>query len=840
MQVSGTQVIDVIEQGAGEHPATPALSTLEKRIEELGHRFVIERAVAEGAKRAIKALDHGKPLAEAQSILQESNEKLDLLKYSLEERVKELPDGHPRKSIATEEMFLDSVESKPIALTGTLKVRVKGCYNILENVPGRVKEPSVVLPGKRTRQRRLSLMSRIRRNNRVGSQKIQETVGFSNKVRAQLKIDQIPVGSTSWKTVSNPSWNETFKLELNKSRELELCLYWHDQRSLCATQTLKLEKFLVNRKQELCLQLEPQGTLFIKVTYSSPFIQKRPQLQTIRKFFSKKQKFSDYDEEVTIQPAPEEEAANDIFPLSELHIECLDTSLPAVDNDTEETIQSALEEDKISENLSLLVADIESVEPTPLAVHIDTEETIQSALEEDIISDSLSLLVADNESVEPTPLAVHIDTEETIQSALEEDIISATLSLLVADNESVEPSPPTVVTDTEETTQPSPAEDAQIEITTVTEETIEPAPEDLAIDPVPLPEADVKNLERTSSAGIHQGAWLSLQDFDCLSVLGRGQYGKVLLAEYKPTKTTVALKALKKKRLVAHDQIHRLIYEKNTFQTISSTQHPFLVNLLASFQTEDHVCFVMEYAAGGDLLNNINNNIELFDERTAVFYAACCVLGLEFLHKNNIAHRDLKMGNIVIDKDGYAKIADFGLSKHGMGYKDRTNTCCGTVECLAPEVLLREQYTRSIDWWSLGVIIYIMLVLQNPFSGDDHRQILYNIVYSEPDYPEYLSDEALSILTSFLNKNPKARLGARRNGARDVKKHPFFEEIDWIALLHKNVRPPIVPCIAGPEDVSNFDIDFTSQDPCLTPPDELLSKEEQDPFQDFDWVAEWM
>ncbi|CAH2297397.1 serine threonine- kinase N2, partial [Pelobates cultripes] len=115
--VSGTQVIDVIEQGAGEHPATPAISTLEKRIEELGHRLVIERAVAEGAKRAIKALDHGMPLVQAQSILQESNEKLDLLKYSLEERVKELPDGHPRKSIATEEMFFDSVETKPIALT---------------------------------------------------------------------------------------------------------------------------------------------------------------------------------------------------------------------------------------------------------------------------------------------------------------------------------------------------------------------------------------------------------------------------------------------------------------------------------------------------------------------------------------------------------------------------------------------------------------------------------------------------------------------------------------------------------------------------------------------------
>ncbi|CAH2321782.1 serine threonine- kinase N2, partial, partial [Pelobates cultripes] len=167
---------------------TPAISPLEKRIEELSHQFVIERAVAEGAKHAIQKLD-GKPLVEAQSILQASNEKLDLLKYSLEERVKELPDGHPRKSITTEELSLGSVKSKSIALTGTLKVRVKGCHGILENVPGRLKDPSDVLPGRSPRRGRFLLMNRIRRNNRGSNQKIQENFDFSRNYSTTIYVE---------------------------------------------------------------------------------------------------------------------------------------------------------------------------------------------------------------------------------------------------------------------------------------------------------------------------------------------------------------------------------------------------------------------------------------------------------------------------------------------------------------------------------------------------------------------------------------------------------------------------------------------------------------------------
>ncbi|XP_063309574.1 serine/threonine-protein kinase N2-like [Pelobates fuscus] len=969
----------------------------------------------------------------------------------MEELVKELPDSHPRKSITTEELSLNSNISKPTALTGTLKVKVKGCHKILENVPGRVKEPSVVLPGKRTRQRRFSLMSRIRRNNRVGSQKIQETVGFSNEVRAQLKIDQIPVGSTSWKTVSNPSWNETFKLELNKSRELELSLYWHDRRSLCATKTLKLEEFLVNRKQELCLQLEPQGTLFIEVTFSNASIQKRPKLQTIQKFFSKKQEETfqptaeedtaidvlplpvsdsesvvpsppavDTDAEKNIKSTSEEDITSDVLPLPVSDTESVVQSLPTVANDTEQTIQSASEEDIISGSLPLPVSDTESVVPSPPAVDTDNEEIIQSASEEDIVFSSLPLPVSDTESMVPSPPAIDTDTEETIHSVSEEDIVFSSLPLPVSDTESMVPSPPAIDTDTEETihsvseedivfsslplpvsdtesvVSSSPAIDTDTEetihsvseediisgslplpvfntesgessplaVANNTEETIQSASEediisgslplpvfdtesvesspptdntdsqetsqsvseDGAIDLLPLPvfntgsqesswsisvspvvtsdtesepeESPVayhtsfcsdqpghhiripESLYRDSGAGqdysrdytsnhvpcdtpqhdgrvsnqensvlqypqqyedprIQRGVQLSLEDFQCLSVLGRGHFGKVLLVDHKRTNTLFALKVQKKLKIIASDSIDCLKYEKNIFQTISRIRHPFLVNLFASFQTEDLVCFVMEYAAGGDLMSTLNNNMAAFTESRAMFYAACCVLGLEFLHQNKIAHRDIKLRNIVVDKDGYAKITDFGLSKQGMGFLDRTNSFCGTLEYMAPEIFERNPYTRSVDWWSLGVVIYVMLCGRFPFTGKDReREISYKVVNTEPDYPEFLSVEAFSIIKSFMNKNSRTRLGARI-GASAVKKHPFFKGVDWSALLSKNIINQFVPSIAGPEDVSHFDRAFTTLDPILTPPEES-PLEDQDLFQDFDWVADWI
>nr|XP_055100443.1 serine/threonine-protein kinase N2-like [Symphalangus syndactylus]XP_055100444.1 serine/threonine-protein kinase N2-like [Symphalangus syndactylus]XP_055100445.1 serine/threonine-protein kinase N2-like [Symphalangus syndactylus] len=331
----------------------------------------------------------------------------------------------------------------------------------------------------------------------------------------------------------------------------------------------------------------------------------------------------------------------------------------------------------------------------------------------------------------------------------------------------------------------------------------------------------------------------NLQDFRCCAVLGRGRFGKVLLAEYKHTNEMFAIKALKKGDIVARHQVDILMCEKRIFETVNSVRHPFLTNLFACFQTKEHVCFVMEYAAGGDLRMHINTGV--FSEPTAVFYAACVVLGLQYLHEHKIAHRDLKLENLLLDTEGFVKIADFGLCKEGMGYRDRTSTFCGTPLYLAPEVLTEISYTRAVDWWGLGVLIYQMLVGDYPFLGDDEEKLFDSIVNDEVNYPRFLSTEAISIMRRLLRRKPERRLGASKKDAEDVKKHPFFRLIDWSALMDKKVKPPFIPTIRGREAVSNFHDEFTSEAPILTPPRErrILSEEEQEMFRDFDYTADW-
>uniref|UniRef100_A0A4W5Q5F5 protein kinase C n=1 Tax=Hucho hucho TaxID=62062 RepID=A0A4W5Q5F5_9TELE len=331
---------------------------------------------------------------------------------------------------------------------------------------------------------------------------------------------------------------------------------------------------------------------------------------------------------------------------------------------------------------------------------------------------------------------------------------------------------------------------------------------------------------------------LCLQDFRLIAVLGRGHFGKVLLSEYKKTGSIYAIKALKKGDIVARDEVESLMCEKRIFETVNVSHHPFLVNLFACFQTPEHVCFVMEYTAGGDLMMHIHADV--FTEPRAVFYSACVVLGLQFLHDHKIVYRDLKLDNLLLDTDGYVKIADFGLCKEGMGYGDRTSTFCGTPEFLAPEVLTDTSYTRAVDWWGMGVLIYEMLVGESPFPGDDEEEVFDSIVNDEVRYPRFLSTEAIAIMRRLLRRNPERRLGSGEKDADEIKKQPFFRGLDWEALLQRKLPPPFVPSIKGREDVSNFDEEFTAEPPALTPPREprTLSRKDQDSFCDFDYVSD--
>ncbi|XP_061881139.1 serine/threonine-protein kinase N1-like isoform X5 [Entelurus aequoreus] len=312
---------------------------------------------------------------------------------------------------------------------------------------------------------------------------------------------------------------------------------------------------------------------------------------------------------------------------------------------------------------------------------------------------------------------------------------------------------------------------------------------------------------------------------------------QVLLAESRRTGGLYAVKALKKSDVVTRDEVDSLMSEKRIFQMITACDHPFLVHLHACFQTSEHVCFVMDYLPGGDLMIHIHN--QAFSQEQTRFYSACVLLALDFLHGNRIIYRDLKLDNLLMDADGFVKMTDFGLCKEGMSHGDRTSTFCGTPEFLAPEVLTDDDYTRAVDWWGMGVLIYEMLVGESPFLGEDEEEVFDSIVNDDVHYPASLPPDAVAIMQKLLKKNPLKRLGAGERDANELKGETFFQEVEWEALLAKKVKPPFLPSIKESADVSNFDSDFTSLQPVLSPPSRpgSLSDEQQGAFADFDFCA---
>ncbi|XP_078739155.1 serine/threonine-protein kinase N2-like isoform X2 [Lampetra fluviatilis] len=802
-----------------------SFSPLELRMEELRHHLRIESAVAEGAKNVVRQLgarakDNKKALSEAQVELQESSQKMDLLRLSLERRVEELPPGHPKRALIKEELLTVASPhhtprnqsglgpayqasqyttiTKPAALTGTLEVRLMGCQDLLESVPNRSKATAATLPaGSPGDNKTGSFISRSNKSVYGRSVSVRSTATIkpddvANEILAVLKLDNSVVGQTTWKPIGNQCWDLKFTIELDRSRELEISVYWRDWRSLCAVKFLRLEDFLDNQRHGMCLYLEPQGMLFAEVTFFNPVIERKPKLQRQRRIFLKQQVGK------TFLRAPQMNI--NIPTWSRL----MKRSVPPCNTPSSfspppsgggggpvppssPTPAGAREHTKTTGPQSPLTGD-RSVQK------LNFEGDSASGADQEMALGEGPVTPGPNNNNNMTP-----DVQEAISSF---DFLNDRQSVLIS-----LPSATTLVPATPPATaQPRPAL---------------PAPQQPTQPPV----------------ASHPS--LSMENFRCTSVLGRGHFGKVLLAEYRHTGEMFAIKALKKGDIVARDEVESLMCEKRIFETVNSVRHPFLVNLFACFQTRDHVCFVMEYAPGGDLMMHIHADV--FSEPRTVFYAACVVLGLQFLHENKIVYRDLKLDNLLLDTEGYLKIADFGLCKEGMGFGDRTGTFCGTPEFLAPEVLTETAYTRSVDWWGLGVLVYEMLVGESPFPGDDEEEVFDSIVNDEVRYPRFLSTESIAIMRRLLRKSPERRLGSSDRDADEVKKQTFFRTMDWSALLSKKVRPPFVPVVHAPEDVSNFDEEFTSEEPVLTPPREprVLARDEQALFTEFDYIADW-
>ncbi|KAF2661340.1 hypothetical protein K491DRAFT_674003 [Lophiostoma macrostomum CBS 122681] len=311
------------------------------------------------------------------------------------------------------------------------------------------------------------------------------------------------------------------------------------------------------------------------------------------------------------------------------------------------------------------------------------------------------------------------------------------------------------------------------------------------------------------------GRRIGLDHFNFLAVLGKGNFGKVMLAETKSTKQLYAIKVLKKEFIIENDEVESVRSEKRVLLIANKERHPFLVNLHACFQTETRVYFVMEYISGGDLMLHIQRG--QFGTKRAQFYAAEVCLALKYFHENGVIYRDLKLDNIMLTLDGHIKIADYGLCKEEMWYGSTTSTFCGTPEFMAPEILLDKKYGRAVDWWAFGVLIYQMLLQQSPFRGEDEDEIYDAILADEPLYPIHMPRDSVSILQKLLTREPELRLGSGPTDAQEIMSHAFFRNINWDDVYHKKIPSPFIPQITSATDTSNFDTEFTSVTPVLTP-----------------------
>ncbi|XP_053416510.1 serine/threonine-protein kinase N3 isoform X1 [Nycticebus coucang] len=704
--------------------------------EELQHRLRIEAAVAEGAKNVVKLLgsrrtQDRKALAEAQAQLQESSQKLDLLRLALEQLLEGLPPAHPLRSRVARELQTAVPRStlpsgtlvKPIALTGTLQVHLQGCEQLLTAVPGR--SPVAALAGSPSEGWLRTRAKQQRGGGELGCE-----------VLAVLKVDNRIVGQTGWGRMGEQAWDQTFVITLERARELEIGVHWRDWRQLCGVAFLRLEDFLDNACHQLSLSLVPQGRLFTQVTFCDPVIERRPRLQRQKRIFSKRR-------------------GQDFLRASQMNL-----SMAAWGR----LVMSLLPPCSSPSTIS------------PPKGCPQTLTTPQGAFKPASPSNFLpkKSLLAEEMKPPPKPPRLYLSQEPTPE-------------------------------ETPRTKRP------HMEPRTV----LGPSP----------PVSPSRKPPR-------------LQDFRCVAVLGRGHFGKVLLVQFKGTGKYYAIKALKKQEVLSRDEVESLYCEKRILETVGRTGHPFLLSLLACFQTPSHACFVTEFVSGGDLMMQIHEDV--FPEPQACFYLACVVLGLQFLHEKKIIYRDLKLDNLLLDAQGFLKIADFGLCKEGIGFGDRTSTFCGTPEFLAPEVLTQEAYTRAVDWWGLGVLLYEMLVGECPFPGDTEEEVFDCIINADAPYPHFLSVQGLELIQKLLHKCPEKRLGAGEQDAEEIKVQPFFRTTDWEALLARTVRPPFVPVLCGPADLRYFEGEFTGLPPALTPPAPCspLSARQQAAFQDFDFVSE--
>jgi len=322
---------------------------------------------------------------------------------------------------------------------------------------------------------------------------------------------------------------------------------------------------------------------------------------------------------------------------------------------------------------------------------------------------------------------------------------------------------------------------------------------------------------------------ISIDDFKLIAILGKGAFGKVKFVKYLRDGKYYAMKVLKKELVRRTKQVDHTKSEKRIMQLIDND---FIVKLFFSFQTAERLYMVMEFMQGGELFFHLKQQRK-FNESRAKLYACEIIVALEHLHKNQIIYRDLKPENILLDIHGHLKLTDFGLSKMILDEEDeelelpnlnekynnkqsanklKAFTICGTPEYLCPEILSGKGYDKTVDWWSLGVLIYEMIAGYSPFKNINKNKLDLSSYFKPIKYKNF-SEDAESLISGLLQTDYTKRLGYGANDADDLKYHRFFIGINWEDVYNKKLNHSFKPTVNGPEDLRYFDTMFTNESP---------------------------
>ncbi|CAD8076550.1 unnamed protein product [Paramecium sonneborni] len=284
---------------------------------------------------------------------------------------------------------------------------------------------------------------------------------------------------------------------------------------------------------------------------------------------------------------------------------------------------------------------------------------------------------------------------------------------------------------------------------------------------------------------------MSLQNFELISVIGQGGFGKVYKARLQKTRNLiVALKVMSKVRVIQKKSVSSVM---NELQILSTLKHDFIINIVRAFQDRNQLYLAMDFLAGGDLRFHICKHRQ-FSEPITKHIAACIIIGLDYIHSNGIIHRDIKPENLVFDSEGFLRITDFGIAR--IWKPQNSHETSGTPGYMAPEVMCRQNHGIAVDYFALGIIMHECILGKRPYNGKSRQEIRDQIIAKQvilTDIPQGWSEDAINFTNSLIYRKPTIRLGC--NGPEEVKTHPWLKDINWNSYEKKLISSPFIPDI---------------------------------------------